>query len=95
VSAPGSFRVDRVVDVASRQVVLLQGKMIAGEARPGMQVVIPWDEEYDLVVEVDSVDAAAPGAPGGLAVRWRNELERVLWRRLDLAGQTLEVRDAP
>lgn len=84
-----SFRVHRVAELPARRVVMLRGETLDGEIRQGMYIVVPWDEENDLVMHVDAVERH------GLAVRWQNDLERVLWRQLDLRGRTLEVRDEP
>ncbi len=84
-----SFRVDRVAELPARRVVILRGETLEGEVRQGMYLVIPWDEESDLVMEIDAVEKQ------GLAIRWANDLERVLWRQLDLRGRTLQVRATP
>lgn len=83
------FRVDRVAEMPGRRAVILRGETIEGEVREGMFLVIPWDEENDLVMEIDAIEKQ------GLAVVWHNELEHALWRQLDLRGRMLEVRTQP
>lgn len=83
------FRVDRVAEMPGRRAVILRGETLEGEVREGMFLVVPWDEENDLVMEIDAVEKH------GLAVRWHNELEHALWRQLDLRGRMLEVRTQP
>ena len=83
------FRVDRVAEMPARRAVILRGETLEGEVREGMFLVIPWDDENDLVMEIDAVEKQ------GLAVRWHNELEHALWRQIDLRGRMLEVRTQP
>jgi hypothetical protein len=91
------FRVASVVDVPARTVMLLQGEVLSGEVRAGMFAALPWDKEFDMLVPVAAVEHLdrRPPAATGLAVPYANELERVLWRRLNLQDAVIEVTDVP
>jgi hypothetical protein len=91
-----TFRVASVVDISGSSIMLLHGEVLTGEVKAGMFAALPWDEEFDMVVPIAAVEhLGAPPAGTKLAVAYANELERVLWRRLDLRDAVIEVTDAP
>lgn len=86
------FQADRHFDVPSRRAIVIQGTVIAGTIRPGMELAIPWSEQQELVVRVAAVEEIdeREGGPTGLVVEYATTAERRLWQRLDLAGRVLE-----
>lgn len=94
-STPAQFLVEDTFTIASRGLFVAHGKILSGTVRRGQSVTAP----PGLTVPVDALEFVLLSATEGrenvaLCFRYRDEEELARWRRLSLAGQTLELTDA-
>jgi len=92
---PARFRVQDTFEIASRQIFVAHGEILAGTLRRGQHVVAP----LGLSAPVDAIESVLLSGTEGranvaLCFRYRDRGELAQWQSLALTGRTLELTDA-
>lgn len=89
------FRVADAFSIESRRLFVLAGEIVDGVVRPGMSVLIDFNDVVQMhapIVGVEEIRASDPRKSVGLTIDYEDDLGLALWRGLNIGGgEVIEV----